>query len=148
MYYRMRFPTIQPMYTAMSQANRLLLRIYLHFEAQGGSILDYTLLPTLLDLLVSLPGHKPTIGFLKLTCSVVPITTTQDLLFHYRNISIALPKGGKDYPLCGTYEAYHGSNCLSSLGKMEPFPQDINIRMILEEKGSLKKRELSTDISQ
>jgi len=119
------------------KAKQMLLQVYLHIEAQGGSILDYTLLPTLLDLLIYLPAGKPQFCFLKQKCTLEHIHNTMDLLHHYKNISGRLPLSGKNYPLCGTYEAYHGSNCLSSLGKMGPFPQDLSIQTILYEKGSL-----------
>lgn len=134
MYYRMRFSTHRTIYTTRAKANQLLLRIYLHIESQGGTILDYTLLPTLLDLLICLPTGKPQFNFLPDRCVLEYIPNTKSLLSHYKNISKSLPLAGKNYPLCGTYEAYHGSNCLSSLGKMGPFPQELNIQTILDEK--------------
>lgn len=140
MYYRMRFSTERALYTTRMKANQLLLRTYLHIEAQGGTILDYTLLPTLLDLLIYLPGREPQFNILESRCMLVSISNTKELLFHYKNISRRLPLAGKNYPLCGTYEAYHGSNCLSSLGKMGPFPQDICIQTILQEKSSPPER--------
>ncbi|HKM06050.1 MAG TPA: hypothetical protein VJ869_03585 [Sphaerochaeta sp.] len=141
MYYRMRFPSERAIYTTRMKANQLLLRIYLHIEAQGGYILDYTLLPTLLDLLIYLPGRNTQFSFLEHRCALECVSNTKELLLHYKNISGRLPLAGKNYPLCGTYEAYHGSNCLSSLGKMGPFPHDICIQKILQEKNSPTKGE-------
>ncbi len=132
----MRFSSERPIYSTRLTANRLLLRVYLHIEIQGGTILDYTLLPTLLDLLIDLPGGKPQFSFLEHRCTLEHIPNSRSLLHHYRTISGILPLSGKNYPLCGTYEAYHGSNCLSSLGKMGPFPQDLSIQAILHEKSS------------
>lgn len=134
MYYRMRFSSKRSIYTTSVKANQLLLRVYLQIESQGGTILDYTLLPTLLDLLIDLPGGKPQFSFLAHQCTLEFIPNSHDLLHHYKTISGRLPHSGKNYPLCGTYEAYHGSNCLSSLGKMGPFPQDLSIQDILHEK--------------
>lgn len=136
MYYRMRFTSERPIFTSNERARQLLLRVYLHMEQQGGNILDYTLLPTLLDLLIYLPKGEPQFSFLEHQCTLEHIPNTKALLLHYRNISKSLPLSGKNYPLCGTYEAYHGSNCLSSLGKMGPFPQDLSIQAILHEKDS------------
>ncbi|HAF85732.1 MAG TPA: hypothetical protein DCG32_05080 [Sphaerochaeta sp.] len=136
MYYRMQFSSEQVIYTTWVKAKQLLLRVYLNIEAQGGTILDYTLIPTLLDLLIYLPKGKPQFSFLEQHCTLESIAHTKDLLHHYKNISGRLPLSGKNYPLCGTYEAYHGSNCLSSLGKMGPFPQDLSIQTILQEKSS------------
>lgn len=136
MYYRMRFTSERSLYTTSVKARQLLLRVYLKIEQQGGCILDYTLLPTLLDLLIYLPSGEPRFSFLEHQCTLEHIPNTQDLLYHYKNISKRLPLSGKNYPLCGTYEAYHGSNCLSSLGKMGPFPQELSIQTILHEKSS------------
>ena len=137
MYYRMRFFSERAIYATCGKAKQLLLQVYLHIEIQGGALLDYTLLPTLLDLLIYLPKKgKPQFSFLKHQYTLEHISNTNELLFHYKNISFRLPRSGKNYPLCGTYEAYHGSNCLSSLGKMGPFPQDLSIRTILHEKNS------------
>jgi hypothetical protein len=138
----MRFTSERSIYTTSMKANQLLLRVYLHIEAQGGNILDYTLLPTLLDLLIELPGGEPQFSFLEHQCTLEHIPNTKALLYHYKNISHHLPFSGKDYPLCGTYEAYHGSNCLSSLGKMGPFPQELSIQTILHEKSSPKSGSL------
>lgn len=132
----MRFSTERAIYTTRMKANQLLLRVYLHIETQGGAILDYTLLPTLLDLLIYLPGSKPQLSFLGHRFVLEYIPDTASLLYHYKTISHRLPLAGKNYPLCGTYEAYHGSNCLSSLGKMGPFPQELSIQSILYEKSS------------
>ncbi|MDY0288422.1 MAG: hypothetical protein RBR15_06320 [Sphaerochaeta sp.] len=144
MYYRMRFSSEQSIYSTISKARQLLLRVYLHIEGQGGTILDYTLVPTLLDLLIYLPGSRPQFGFLSHLCTLEYIPNAQALLYHYKAISTILPGAGKNYPLCGTYEAYHGSSCLCSLGKMGPFPQELSIQAILEEKssppGSQRKR--------
>jgi|GEM_PF-4556200 len=134
MYYRMRFTSDQSIYTTSVKAKQLLLRVYLHIEQQGGTILDYTLLPSLLDLLIYLPGTEPQFSFLEHHYTLERIPNTKALLYHYKSISFNLPLSGKNYPLCGTYEAYHGSNCLSSLGKMGPFPQDLTIATILHEK--------------
>ena len=136
MYYRMRFSSERDIYATNAKAHQLLLRVYLHIGFQGGTILDYTLLPTLLDLLIYLPGGKPQFSFLEHQCTLEYIPSTEALLHHYQNISKSLPLSGKNYPLCGTYEAYHGSNCLSSLGKMGPFPQELSIEAILHEKSS------------
>lgn len=134
MYYRMRYTSEGSIYTTQVVARQLLLRVYLHIEQQGGTILDYTLLPTLLDLLIYLPGKEPRLSFLEHQCTLEYIPNPKTLLSHYKNISKTLPLSGKNYPLCGTYEAYHGSNCLSSLGKMGPFPQELTIATILHEK--------------
>lgn len=134
MYYRMRFTSERPIYTSSEKARQLLLRVYLHMEQQGGNILDYTLLPTLLDLLIYLPKGEPQFSFLEHQSTLEHIPNVNALLSHYKHISLRLPLSGKNYPLCGTYEAYHGSNCLSSLGKMGPFPQDLSIQAILHEK--------------
>ncbi len=140
MYYRMKFSSERGIYTTIAQANQLLVRVYLHIGAQGGTILDYTLLPTLLDLLIYLPGNRPQFTFLNHRYTLEHIPDSGALLSHYKNISKSLPLAGKNYPLCGTYEAYHGSNCLSSLGKMGPFPQDVSIQEILEEKRNRMER--------
>ncbi len=134
MYYRMRLTCKQALYTSEAQALCLLLKAYLHLEQQGGSLLDYTLLPTLLDLLIYVPGITPHSSFLSNRCTMEHIPTTEALLTHYKDISIKLPSAGKDYPLCGTYEAYHGSTCFCSLGKMGPFPHELSIQTILKEK--------------
>lgn len=139
MYYRMRFSSEQTIFTTGAKANQLLLRVYLHIEQQGGTILDYTLVPTLLDLLIYLPLKEPQFGFISHQCTLEQIPNAQALLSHYKEISKILPCAGKNYPLCGTYEAYHGSSCLCSLGKMGPFPQELSIQTILEEKNSLTK---------
>jgi len=130
------FSSELPIFKSVAKANRLMLRIYLHIEQQGGTILDYTLLPSLLDLLIYLPGSEPKFAFLPYRCTLEHIPHTTELLYHYKQISKLLPLGGKNYPLCGTYEAYHGSNCLCSLGKMGPFPDDLSIQSILHEKSS------------
>jgi len=136
MYYRMRFTSKQSIYTTIMKARQVLLRVYLQIEQQGGCIMDYTLLPTLLDLIIYLPSGEPQFSFLAHQCTLEHIPNTKALLYHYKSISKRLPLSGKNYPLCGTYEAYHGSNCLSSLGKMGPFPQELSIQTILQEKSS------------
>ena len=134
MYYRMQFSSEQAIYTNAIQANQLLLRVYLLVNSQGGSLLDYTLLPTLLDLLLYMPRGKPKFRFLCQPYTLELIPNNNALLTHYRNISKPLPLFGKNYPLCGTYEAYHGSTCLSTLGKTGPLSHNISIQTILEEK--------------
>ncbi len=136
MYYRMRFSSKQAIYTTEEKARQLLLRVYLHIEKQGGTILDYTLLPTLLDLLISHPGGTPRFGFIGHRCTLEYIPNTLSLLPHYKQISATLPEAGRNYPLCGTYEAYHGSSCLCSLGKVGPFTHELTIQTILLEKSS------------
>ncbi|MDT4761553.1 hypothetical protein [Sphaerochaeta sp. PS] len=143
MFYRIRLYSKNPLYSDCNRANKLLLKLYLALEQQGGSILDYSLLPNQLDLLVYIAKGASLQGLFPRECSIESIPTEDLLLQQFGSIGHHLPKYGKEYPLCAHYEAYHKSCCFSSLGKQGPLPTTLTLRTILQAKsspsGSLQK---------
>jgi hypothetical protein len=105
------------LYADMHGARHLLLTAKLAVEKRQGLLLDYCLQPHRFRLLVAgtVPPHALARLFGK--NASIAFVGKKDLLGAYRRLAAGLPVDARTYELCGTYEAYHKSECYCLLGK-------------------------------
>ena len=139
MYYKICFPSEQLLFHNLQEAKHLLLKTYLWVQEQAGTLLDYSLIPTSLDFLLQLPISLPNFTFLPYPAQITLITSKEALLVEFRNLNNNIPCEAKNYPLCGTYEAYHVSECYSVLGKTGEDTLIFPLQTLLETKHRDKK---------
>jgi hypothetical protein len=128
------------LYGDKKEAKTYLLSLANYCQKKGGVLLDYFLTPHEFRFLVMLPLGINALPWKEKTCFVEQLDSKQDLLNAYAFLSEGFEDTGKGYELCGTYEAFHGSDCYCLLGKVNKFSELPSFREILDS----KKRGCST----
>lgn len=132
MYFKISLMSGHVLFHTMQEAKHLLLKTYLWVQNQDGILLDYLLLPNSLEFLIQLPNVLQKHWFLHQQIHIQTIHTEDDLLSAYKSLTFNIPSKARSYPLCGTYEAYHRSECYSVLGKTGEKYQFFPLQTILK----------------
>jgi hypothetical protein len=134
MYYLIRIPSEIPLYGDKKEAKAYLLSFANLCQVKGGALLDYSLDPQVFRFLVMLPLKREALPWKEKACFVEQLYSKEDLLYAYAFLSEGFADKGKGYELCGTYEAFHGSDCFCLLGKVNKFNELPSFREILDSK--------------
>lgn len=134
MYYWLCIPSDKPFYETRQQAKTLLLSLSTQCQEKGGALLDYTLEPVLCRCIVLLPQGSRSLLWKGNPVPMQKITSKSDLLDAYAILSKGLPGKGRNYELCGTFEAFHKSDCFCLLGKFSRINDLPSFREILDAK--------------
>jgi hypothetical protein len=134
MYYLIRIPSQIPLYGDIKEAKAYLLSFANRCQGKGGVLLDYSLSPQVFRSLVMLPLKRDALPWKEKTCFIEQLDSKEDLLNAYAFLSEGFEDTGKGYELCGTYEAFHRSDCFCLLGKVNKFNELPSFREILDSK--------------
>ncbi|AEV28197.1 hypothetical protein SpiGrapes_0339 [Sphaerochaeta pleomorpha str. Grapes] len=127
-------PSDKPFYNNRQQAKTLLLSFSSQCQNRGGALLDYTLEPNRCRFLAMLPQGQRAFLWKGIPVSVQKIEGKQELLVAYAILSEGLAGKGKYYELCGTFEAFHKSDCFCLLGKISPLNDLPSFKEIIDAK--------------
>lgn len=129
MYYLTEFTTTSRFFQTHAEGLQKLLAFKLLFERKNCTLLDYLLLPHSFNALVFCPSDFQLEGERGLSNSIKPVSQCMTL-----PIFAFLAHEGPSYPLCGTYELYHGSQCFCELGKYPAANIPFSLKLILQAK--------------
>jgi hypothetical protein len=138
MYYWISIPSEKPLYNNRDQAKAHLLALSNSCQKMGGALLDYSLEPFLCRFLAMLPQKKEALPWKGKPVTIQRLSGKQDLLTAYATLSEGLPGNGKYYELCGTFEAFHKSDCYCLFGKVSRLNDLPSFREILDAKKNKK----------
>ena len=129
MYYFIQYTSKKSFFLNLNAGIACLLNFKIKLEQSKCVLLAYLLLPHTFKALVQCPlnVHITVKGGALLTIEEVPNSLMLSLFGH-------LAHKGPKYPLSGTYELYHRSNCFCEIGKYSPTTSPFSLEKILRAK--------------